>query len=200
MKKSANGFTVIELLVVIVVISILASLTVVAFHGMQSRAKNASISAALDTYINALELYYIKNGKYPTPDDVPEYAPGMGWLSLCLGLTSDYPQTAKFSEGMCTRGDVLNTPYQGEVKVSAKLQQELGKHISKNPSVSALTDDKVSYLLRGIIYTPWYADGQHVQLSYQLNDKNSQCPKGWGNSGYLADGVRCAYDLHGKEW
>lgn len=200
MIKSSRGFTLVEILVVIAVIITLASLTLISYRGLQERAKNASISTALDTYINALELYYIKNGKYPTPDDVSGYAPDIGWLSSCLGLLSDYPQTNKFAEGMCSRGDHLNTPYQGDVKVSEKLQQSLSKHISKNPSVSALIDDKVSYLFRGIVYTPWYNDGQHVQLSYMLNDKNSQCPKGWGNSGYLADGVRCAYDLHGKEW
>ncbi len=42
-----RGFTIIELLVVIVVIAILAAVTVVAYGGVQSRAKTHQLKPAL---------------------------------------------------------------------------------------------------------------------------------------------------------
>ena len=39
MKKTKSGFTIVELLIVIVVIGILAAITIVAYNGIQSRAR-----------------------------------------------------------------------------------------------------------------------------------------------------------------
>ena len=41
--KRRQGFTIVELLVVIVVIGVLAAITIVAYNGMQARAYNASL-------------------------------------------------------------------------------------------------------------------------------------------------------------
>ncbi len=67
MRKNASGFTIVELLTVIVVISILASITVVAFSGAQARARDAQRDAAVSTIKTALELYKMDTGGYPTP-------------------------------------------------------------------------------------------------------------------------------------
>ena len=42
-----NGFTIVELLIVIVVIGILAAITIVAFSGIQNRANNTTLSTDL---------------------------------------------------------------------------------------------------------------------------------------------------------
>jgi prepilin-type N-terminal cleavage/methylation domain-containing protein len=42
-NKQQSGFTIVELLIVIVVIAILAAITVVAYNGIQDRARNSSI-------------------------------------------------------------------------------------------------------------------------------------------------------------
>lgn len=39
MRKSVSGFTIVELLIVIIVIAILATISVVAYNGVQQRAK-----------------------------------------------------------------------------------------------------------------------------------------------------------------
>lgn len=47
MRKTVSGFTIVELLIVIVVIAILAAITIVAYNGIQQRSNNtATISAA----------------------------------------------------------------------------------------------------------------------------------------------------------
>ena len=65
MKKSTSGFTIIELLVVIVVIGILASITAVTFRGVQQRARDAQRRSDLTIIAKALEYYKIDNGSYP---------------------------------------------------------------------------------------------------------------------------------------
>lgn len=60
-----RGFTIVELLVVIVVIAILAAVSVVAYTGIQERARFSVMQSDLRTINNAIQLYYADNGKYP---------------------------------------------------------------------------------------------------------------------------------------
>ena len=59
------GFTIVELLIVIVVIALLAAITVVAFNGVQQRARASAVSSSLATSKKKLELYKAENGTYP---------------------------------------------------------------------------------------------------------------------------------------
>lgn len=60
------GFTIVELLVVIVVIAILAAVSVVAYGGIQTRAENAKTLAGIDQFGKALQMYKVhNNGNYP---------------------------------------------------------------------------------------------------------------------------------------
>ena len=59
------GFTLVELLIVIVVIGILAAITIVAYRGINERAYNAQIIEGARQYRAALVGYYLKEGHYP---------------------------------------------------------------------------------------------------------------------------------------
>lgn len=59
------GFTIVELLIVIVVIAILASISIVAYTGIQARANDAALQGDTDVLKKAMELYYIDKGSYP---------------------------------------------------------------------------------------------------------------------------------------
>ncbi len=48
LSNKKGGFTIVELLIVIVIIAILAAVTVAAFNGVQKRARQAQVSAAVD--------------------------------------------------------------------------------------------------------------------------------------------------------
>lgn len=65
-KKIRAGFTIVELLIGIVVVAVLAAVSVVAYNGMQSRARAAEISYGLAQAKKKPELYRVDNGSYPT--------------------------------------------------------------------------------------------------------------------------------------
>lgn len=61
-----RGFTIVELLIVIVVIGMLAAITIVAYNGVQQRARVASQTADLDRLGKQAMLFYAENSRYPT--------------------------------------------------------------------------------------------------------------------------------------
>ncbi len=63
---STPGFTIVELLVVIVVIGILAAITTVSYTGINSKATVASLMSDLDNASKQLKLYNVDHGYYPT--------------------------------------------------------------------------------------------------------------------------------------
>lgn len=67
MKKSRSGFTIIELLVVVVVIGILAGIVLFSYSSTQARSRDAKRKTDVANIIKAMELYYSDNGKYPQP-------------------------------------------------------------------------------------------------------------------------------------
>lgn len=64
-RTSRNGFTIVELLIVIVVIAILAAISIVAYNGVQIRAESTKTVKAIEAYKKALLLYKTDNGVYP---------------------------------------------------------------------------------------------------------------------------------------
>lgn len=65
MRKSIHGFTIVELLIVIVVIAILAAISIVAYTGIQQRARDNARTQAVADIRKALELYKVDHDRYP---------------------------------------------------------------------------------------------------------------------------------------
>lgn len=59
------GFTIVELLIVVVVIAILAAISVVAYTGIQNRAYDSAVQSDMTTIIKELELAKVDLGHYP---------------------------------------------------------------------------------------------------------------------------------------
>ncbi len=61
-----TGFTIVELLIVIVVIAILAAITIVAYNGIQNRAADAAVQSDLNALIKKAGLFNVDNSRYYT--------------------------------------------------------------------------------------------------------------------------------------
>ena len=64
-KNKQSGFTIVELLIVIVVIGILAAITIVAYNGIQARGRDAQRLSDMNAIVKGLEVYKIQTGDYP---------------------------------------------------------------------------------------------------------------------------------------
>lgn len=64
-KKRQAGFTIVELLIVIVVIGILAAISIVAYNGVQDRARAAKINADLSLLNKAIQAARVNSGDTP---------------------------------------------------------------------------------------------------------------------------------------
>lgn len=60
-----RGFTIVELLIVIVVVSILAAITVVTYSGLQGRTNDVAVQSDLRNYGNKIQVFYATNGVFP---------------------------------------------------------------------------------------------------------------------------------------
>lgn len=64
--KNSKGFTIVELLIVIVVIGILALLVVTTYSGIQQKARNSKRQVDIKSLQTQLEGFYSSNGYYPS--------------------------------------------------------------------------------------------------------------------------------------
>ncbi len=86
----AKGFTIVELLIVVVVIAILATISVVAFRGIQEQARTASVAAAVDQWQKLIMNEVAKGVAFPAT------------ATYCLGSSAaDFPAGDGFAAGEC---------------------------------------------------------------------------------------------------
>lgn len=103
--KKSYGFTIVELLIVIVVIGILAAITIVAYNGIQDRAKAARILSDVNQVAKKIEIYNATNGSYPstggmttvrTDDNCPAGSSQADWVP---GVDGTLPQSVQPATG-----------------------------------------------------------------------------------------------------
>lgn len=117
MKSGQSGFTIVELLIVIVVIAVLASVTVVAFNGVRDRTKVNSMTSNLSQIDRRLRAHYVDNGEqFPsnlsdigvnnTSSHAYTYNRATGGRGYCLadvsdGLTYSITSSTRPTAGAC---------------------------------------------------------------------------------------------------
>ncbi|MCA9349167.1 type II secretion system protein [Candidatus Saccharibacteria bacterium] len=69
LRTARQGFTIIELLIVIAIIGILAGLVLNNFQGAQAKARDSQRKTDINAMHAQLENYYNSNGNYPTTFD-----------------------------------------------------------------------------------------------------------------------------------
>ncbi len=104
MVGKTKGFTIVELLIVVVVIAILATITIVAYNGIQDRARSAAFTASLDSFEKKVLLQKAESGAFMdslVPDQEITTSTGHSLLTQNSCAPGDYPQKGPFDEGEC---------------------------------------------------------------------------------------------------
>jgi len=99
--KTKSGFTLVELLVVVVIIGILAAIALPNFIGAQAKAKNASVKGNMRTVQIASESYATDSGG--------------SYCQTASGLLLNYLPGGSNSLSISTPGTVPNNPMTGSV-------------------------------------------------------------------------------------
>lgn len=186
-RTSGSGFTLVELLIVIVVIAILAAIAAVGYNGIQSRAYASKAATTADTYLKALEMYKINNGKYPSFSDLPSGA------AACLSATGSLPADAMYAVNQCDTGFFVTA------RISPELNAKLQPYMTTLPS-SLLPS--VNYgtgrNMRAIVYAPQSdvnpaLNHTRMFMYYQLKGSFS-CPRASETDSWFAGTTACEYE------
>ena len=107
-----QGFTIVELLIVIVVIAILAVISVAAYSNIQMKARNSARIAEAKEWVKILNMYAVSQGQYP-------FSSG----SACLGY--NFPIYSPNTVGSCWDANIATAVLQNDV-VNKDIEQKLG--------------------------------------------------------------------------
>lgn len=175
-SKQQTGFTIVELLIVIVVIGILAAITIVAFNGIQQRAANTKTISAAAAWVKGIQLYYNDKGQYPSVS------------RACLG--TGYPT------GFSGTGTTQCRTSASDVE-NATLNTELAPYMGNSlPSPDMTAIGTSSDWFRGILYYPDPVEGRILALALR---GISVCPQLSGTTVYASltygSDLSCRYKI-----
>jgi prepilin-type N-terminal cleavage/methylation domain-containing protein len=64
LRRNERGFTLVELMIVVIIVGILAAVAIPMYQGATERAKASEAVAALGTIRGAMRVYYAEHGSY----------------------------------------------------------------------------------------------------------------------------------------
>lgn len=194
-SSTSRGFTIVELLIVIVVIGILAAITIVAYNGISDRAYTAKMLSTANAYANALRMYQADHGTLPPSADFLADSPAALGAAACLGTPDQYPATSIFPAGTCYvrrngGGTIISSRSGG-----GDIVNDLSPYMTSLPDpVLRQVSPYSNQYYRGVTYdTTW--DGTYTSVVLTAVLPGSDCPSSWVNGGAASGTVFCTLEI-----
>lgn len=138
-RYATRGFTLIEMLIVVAIIGILASVVIIGIGPAQQRARDSRRASDLKQIQTSLELFYNKSGKYPTGGTDA----AMAWSDLVSNLVNSAIGVSKIPDD-----PVNNATYKYEYGASGD-----GTTYVLKATLEQVNDSLAKSSLRGTIFT-----------------------------------------------
>jgi prepilin-type N-terminal cleavage/methylation domain-containing protein len=167
LESRQSGFTIVELMIVVIVIAIVATITIVVFNGINIRAENTKTLAAVDLYAKALQMYKANTGDYPLA--------GAGFQFGCIAESGTCAMVGGANGADCASI--------GASGVSNTLNTAMKTVIASIPSASSQTLQCETKTVRGALYIMYGnyfgPDIRNGYIIYYLNgDQACNTPAG----------------------
>lgn len=164
------GFTIIELLVVVVVVAVLASITVVAYNGVQDRAINSQTLTAVSQWEKILRTYQQLN-----PSTAGNGLPLSDYNCLA-SASSNFPAGNGLTAGECMHG------YPGFPNFSVVYSSALTTDLQTILGTTVTLPSGYLRPISGVIgSTQIYTQGlryNNLAIQYYLKGYNANCGRG----------------------
>lgn len=166
-QTQKSGFTIVELLIVIVVIGILAAITIVAYNGIQQRANNLNRTSAAKEWQKLIQTYLVQNSSYPS---------GLLGNHICLGTGNPTDFDTNANEDCNGTGNIKHP--------IPSVNSAFASIVSSLPSFPGATLTSASTgTVAGISVRSYDASNpgtaeaktQHPMLHYWLEGNNQDC-------------------------
>jgi general secretion pathway protein G len=170
-----NGFTIVELLVVIVVIGILASITIVSFSGISQRATTASLQSDLENASKLLKMDLVDTGSFPSSTAAANNGDG---IPASSGTTYQYTaDNSTSTKAFCITATKSNLSYYSNQDSKPIIGGCPGDLVLGSPSLT----------------NPSFESDAAANLSYPANWNQ------YGMVGNIYEGVSTEYPTYGTK-
>ena len=188
-RRRTYGFTIVELLIVIVVIAILAAITVVSFNGIQKRAQTTQYAAAADAVIKALKLYQVDKSFSELYTQLG--GNGSDDIQFCFAKTVDLPAIDGFGTGECML-PASPAITANDTAIGVLYAHNVSSYKPMNLPVVTLDIPSQTYKTRGVIVDIWPGDAG-VDVTWYTPDSTS-CGQGRDGPGGFLDKIKAIID------
>jgi len=174
MQKS-RGFTIIELIVVIVIIGILSAIVIVSYSGIRTRAAAATLKSDIEKASIQLEKYRADHGAYPATEALANDGAG---LSKSSGTTYQYALDGSYYCISASSTSAGSTIYHTTSTSGTAESGECPIFIS-TPSAPTVSYDTVSTTTTWSWTTPSCVSGTIARYQYKQTITPSGYDSGW---------------------
>ncbi len=156
-----KGFTLVELLIVVVVIGMLVTVTAYGYTTAQQKAANSSVAAQVKTFEGTLRAYYAVKREYPVPDSANQPSGETILNPTCVAEANSGSNYCKLINGTGSPGTINGINYgtiADDLRDKLQAQNLSVPKTSAFPSISVTsTYDGNTYVYKGLQYKYYFS-------------------------------------------